>query len=147
MTWQIGVTHYFSLQKAEEELGYKPIVSPQEGMAAMIWYWQDRKRRNVDRPKLYAWLFCVFGLSALIVVNLLPDIGPVRAIALFIFRSMRNVQIASCIVATVHISEAIFAWFLAKKVDSVNARGWFWQTLLLATFSLRLLLARAGPVV
>lgn len=146
--YQIGVAHYFSLRKAEEELGYVRVVSPQEGMAAMISYWQDRKRRNLDGPTIYAWLFCVFGLSSLFALNFLPDISPVtllRAIALFMFRSMRNLQIALCIVATVHISEAIFAWFLAKKVDPVNARGWFWQTLLLATFSLRLLLARAGP--
>ncbi|XP_021717777.1 short-chain dehydrogenase/reductase family 42E member 1-like [Chenopodium quinoa] len=147
--YQIGVSHYFSLQKAEEELGYFPVVSPQEGMETMISYWRERKRRNIDSPKLYAWLFCVFGLSGLFIVNFLPDIGPVtllRAIALLIFRSMRKIRIVSCIVATAHISEAIFAWFLAKKVDPANARGWFWQTLLLATFSLRLLLARAGPL-
>ncbi|XP_019105290.2 uncharacterized protein LOC104900838 isoform X2 [Beta vulgaris subsp. vulgaris] len=146
--YQIGVTHYFSLQKAKEELKYVPLASPQEGMAVMISYWKDRKRRNIDVPKLYAWLFCVFGLSGLFAVNFLPDIGPVtflRAIALFIFRSMKNIRIAFFIVAIAHTSEAIFAWFLAKKVDPINAKGWFWQTLVLATFSLRLLLARAGP--
>ncbi|KAL2895273.1 Short-chain dehydrogenase/reductase family 42E member 1 [Bienertia sinuspersici] len=146
----IGVTHYFSSQKAEKELGYGPKVSTQEGMAAMITYWKDRKRRNIDGPTIYAWLFCVFGLSGLFAVNFLPDIGPVpflRTIALFIFRSMSNLQIASGVVAIAHSLEAIFAWFLAKRVDPANATGWFWQTLLIATFSLRLLFKRAGPAV
>lgn len=136
------------MRKAEEELGYAPVVTPQEGMKATINYWRDRKRRELDGPTIYAWLFCVFGLSGLFAVNFLPDIGPVaflREISLLIFGSMRNLRIALGIVVTAHTSEATFAWFLAKRVDPVNATGWFWQTLLLATFSLRLLLKRAGP--
>ncbi|KAJ6392462.1 hypothetical protein OIU77_026262 [Salix suchowensis] len=44
--YKVGVTHYFSFLKAKEELGYVPMVSPREGMAATISYWQERKRRN-----------------------------------------------------------------------------------------------------
>ncbi|KAL0366516.1 UNVERIFIED_CONTAM: Short-chain dehydrogenase/reductase family 42E member 1 [Sesamum radiatum] len=41
--YKVGVTHYFSFLKAKEELGYIPMVSPQEGMAATIAYWKERK--------------------------------------------------------------------------------------------------------
>ncbi|CAO2817465.1 unnamed protein product [Amaranthus hypochondriacus] len=146
--YQVGVTHYFCQKKAREELGYIPRVSPQEGMSIMISYWRDEKRKSLDCPSIYPWIFCVCGLSCLFAINFLPNIGPItllKDIALFIFRSTRNIQIFSSIVAIGHTSEAIFAWFLAKKVDRTNAKGWFWQTLLLATFSLRLLLKRAGP--
>ena len=30
---KIGITHYFSIQKARDELGYYPVVSLQEGLA------------------------------------------------------------------------------------------------------------------
>ncbi|XP_057516977.1 uncharacterized protein LOC130798119 isoform X2 [Amaranthus tricolor] len=146
--YQVGVTHYFCQKKAREELGYVPRVSPQEGMSIMISYWRHQKKNSLDCPSIYPWIFCVCGLSGLFAINFLPNVGPITLlndIALFIFRSTRNIQIFSSIVAVAHTSEATFAWFLAKKVDRTNAKGWFWQTLLLATFSLRLLLKRAGP--
>ncbi|KAJ6931748.1 hypothetical protein NC652_015051 [Populus alba x Populus x berolinensis] len=44
---QVGVTHYFSFLKA---------------MAATISYWQERKRKTLDRPTIYAWLYVVIGM-------------------------------------------------------------------------------------
>ncbi|KAK4348952.1 hypothetical protein RND71_031707 [Anisodus tanguticus] len=55
--YKVGVTHYFSFLKAKEELGYVPMVSYKEGMTATISYWQERKRRNLDGPTIWAWLF------------------------------------------------------------------------------------------
>lgn len=144
--YKVGVTHYFSLLKAKEELGYVPIVSPREGMAATISYWQDRKRKSLDGPTIYVWLFCLIGLPALFATAYLPDIGPVpilRTIGLFIFKSMWMMRLAFAIAVLAHVSEGVFAWCLAKKVDPANAKGWFWQTLALGVFSLRLLLKRA----
>ncbi|KAJ6930869.1 hypothetical protein NC652_014401 [Populus alba x Populus x berolinensis] len=43
----VGVTHYFSFLKA---------------MAATISYWQERKRKTLDRPTIYAWLYVVIGM-------------------------------------------------------------------------------------
>lgn len=143
---QVGVTHYFSFLKAKEELGYVPIVTPREGMAATISYWQERKRKILDGPTIYAWLFCVLGMAILFCAAYLPDIGPVplfRAISLFFLRSMRVVRTTFLLAAAAHIGEAVYAWKLAKRVDPVNARGWFWQTLALGFFSLRFLLKRA----
>ncbi|CAO2815894.1 unnamed protein product [Amaranthus hypochondriacus] len=144
--YKVGVTHYFSLRKAKEELGYFPMVSPQEGMAKMITYWKDRKRKSLDGPTIYAWLFIVVGMSTLIGVALFPDFGPlslITALALFLYRSLHNIRIICCLAVGAHVVESIYAWNLAKKVDPANAKGWFWQTLALGIFSLRFLLKRA----
>lgn len=143
---QVGVTHYFSFLKAKEELGYVPMVTPREGIAKTISYWQERKRKSLDGPTVYAWLFAVIGMVLLFFVACLPDIGPVphlRAFTLFFFRSMLVARIVLALGVALHIGEAIYAWYLAKKVDPANAKGWFWQTLALGIFSLRLLLKRA----
>ncbi|XP_006301192.2 short-chain dehydrogenase/reductase family 42E member 1 [Capsella rubella] len=144
--YKVGVTHYYSIRKAKEELGYEPTTQPEEAMTKTNSYFKDKKRREVDGPSIYAWIFCVIGLPSIISVAWLPDIGPIpffRVIALFIFRSMLVLRIASGIVVTTHVSEAVYALWLARRVDPKNAKAWFWRTLLLATFSLRLLLKRA----
>ncbi|MCL7027455.1 hypothetical protein MKW94_014799 [Papaver nudicaule] len=144
--YKVGVTHYFSIQKAKEELGYTPHVTPQEGMSKTISYWKERKNRELDGPSIYPWIFCLIGIPWLFAAAFLPDVGPVKpikTISLFFYRSLRNAQIGFVIVTVAHLGEAIYAWYLAKKVDPSNANGWFWQTLILATFSLRFLLRRA----
>ncbi|KAF6174159.1 hypothetical protein GIB67_033691 [Kingdonia uniflora] len=144
--YKVGVTHYFSFLKAKEELGYVPMVSPQEGMSSTITYWQERKRRELDGPTIYAWLFSVIGMSLTFITAFLQDIGPmkpIRYISLFIFRSIEALQIAFYLAVAAHIIEATYAWYLAKRVDPANAKGWFWQTFALGFFSLRILLKRA----
>ncbi|KAL6317312.1 hypothetical protein AAG906_030065 [Vitis piasezkii] len=144
--YKVGVTHYFSYLKAKEELGYVPLVSPREGMAATISYWQERKRRSLEGPTLQTWLFCIIGMFVLFCAAYLPDIGPVpifRAISLFFLRSMAIIRVVFLLATAAHIGEAVYAWHLAKRVDPANARGWFWQTFALGIFSLRFLLKRA----
>ncbi|XP_059461390.1 uncharacterized protein LOC132190417 [Corylus avellana] len=144
--YKVGVTHYFSFLKAKEELGYVPMVTPREGMSVTISYWQQRKRKTLDGPTVYTWLFCVIGMSTLFCAAFIPDIGPVplfRALSLFLFRSMKIVRMVFILATAAHIGEAMYAWHLAKRVDPTNARGWFWQTFLLGFFSLRFLLKRA----
>ncbi|XP_059291895.1 uncharacterized protein LOC132045347 [Lycium ferocissimum] len=144
--YKVGVTHYFSFLKAKEELGYVPMVSYKEGMAATIAYWQERKRRSLDGPTIWAWLFCVIGMSSLFAAAYLPDYGPIpfiRAVHLFFFPSMLVLKLMFVLAAAAHLGEGIYAWNLAKRIDPANARGWFWQTFALGFFSLRLLLKRA----
>nr|GMD25969.1 short-chain dehydrogenase/reductase family 42E member 1 [Ipomoea batatas] len=144
--YKVGVTHYFSYLKAKEELGYIPLVSPKEGMAATISYWQEQKRRGLDGPKILTWVLVVVGMLALFGAAFLPDFGPiplVRALGLLFFRSMWGLRLLFVASVAAHLGEAIYAWLLAKKVDAANARGWFWQTLVLGIFSLRFLLKRA----
>ena len=122
------------------------MVSPREGMAATISYWQDKKRRNLDGPTIYAWLFCVIGMLSLFAAAYLPDFGPiplVRSFSLLFLRSVTALRLLFLMSAALHVGEAIYAWNLAKKVDPANSKGWFWQTFALGFFSLRFLLKRA----
>lgn len=121
-------------------------MSPHEGLAATISYWQDRKRKNLDGPTIYAWFLVVGGMLSVFAAAYLPDFGPVpllRAIALFFFRSMWGIRVVFFLAVAAHIGEGIYAWKLAKKVDPANSRGWFLQTFALGFPSLRLLLKRA----
>ncbi|XP_028092533.1 uncharacterized protein LOC114292704 isoform X2 [Camellia sinensis] len=143
---EVGVTHYFSFLKAKEELGYVPMVSPQEGMAATISYFQERKIRSLDGPTIYTWMFSVIGMTLLFIAAYWPAFGLVsllRDFCLFFFRSMWVMRMVFILATAAHIGEAMYAWHLAKKVDPLNARGWFWQTLALGVLSLRFLLKRA----
>ncbi|KAK6116805.1 hypothetical protein DH2020_049435 [Rehmannia glutinosa] len=144
--YKVGVTHYFSILKAKEELGYRPMVSPQEGMATTIAYWKERKRRTLDGPTIYAWIFVIIGMTILFCGAYMPDIGPIsvfRTIILFFLRSIPTARGVFLVSMVAHIGEAVYAWKLARKFDPANARGWFWQTFALGIFSLRYLLKRA----
>lgn len=140
------MSHYFSYLKAKEELGYRPMVSPQEGMAATISYCKERKRRALDGPTIWEWLFVLIGMNMVFCAAFLPDIGPVplcRAINLFVFRSIHVVRWVYIIATGLHIVEAISAWRVARKCDRALTRYWVLQTFLLGSFSLRYLLKRA----
>lgn len=142
----MGVTHYFSYLKAKEELGYVPVTSPQEGLAATISYWQERKRRELDGPTIFTWAAVTIGMLAVFSAACLPPVGPLKwvlAINLFVFRSMLVIRIVFVAAVAAHAGEAVYAWFLAKKVDPRNATEWFWQTFALGFLSLRFLLKRA----
>lgn len=98
----------------------------------------------MDGPSIYAWLFCVIGMTSLFGAAFLPpDIGIVfflRQICLFVFRSMWMTRLVFFLAAAAHVIEAIYAWCLARRLDPSNSRAWFWQTLALGFFSLRFLL-------
>jgi hypothetical protein len=132
--------------KAREELGYVPMVRPHEGLAATISYWQERKRRELDGPTIFTWLAVTIGMLAVFSAACLPPVGPLKwalAIHLFVFRSILVIRLVLVIAIALHAGEAVYAWFLARKVDPRNATGWFWQTFALGFFSLRYLLKRA----
>ncbi|CAM0948812.1 unnamed protein product [Alopecurus aequalis] len=144
--YEVGVTHYFSYFKAKEELGYVPRTSPQEGLAATISYFQVRKRRELDGPTIFTWLASLGASLAAFSAACLPPVGPLKlvlAIHLFVFRSMLVLRVVLAVVFVLHVLEGIIAWFLARKVDPRNARGWFWQTVALGILSLRFLIKRA----
>ncbi|KAK1421663.1 hypothetical protein QVD17_24167 [Tagetes erecta] len=140
--YKVGVTHYFNYLKAKQELGYTPITSSHQGMAATISFFQDRKQKSLDGPTIYAWLFCVFGMLTVIVAALFP-VPVLRSTCLMIVRSMWALRVLAIWAVSMHVGESIYAWRLAKRVDPENARGWFWQTFALGIFSLKFLLRRA----
>ncbi|EPS73546.1 hypothetical protein M569_01206, partial [Genlisea aurea] len=144
--YKVGVTHHFSLLKAKEELGYRPMTTPQEAMAATISYWKEKKRSTVDGPTIYSYLIIIIGMSTLLFGAFSPNVGPFalcRSICLFFFRSIWMVRLILVLACAAHVAEGVYALQLARKVDSGNAKSWFWQTLLLGIFSLRYLLKRA----
>nr|ATB19688.1 putative NAD(P)-binding Rossmann-fold superfamily protein [Juniperus drupacea]ATB19694.1 putative NAD(P)-binding Rossmann-fold superfamily protein [Juniperus scopulorum] len=146
--YKVGVTHYFSILKANQELGYIPIVKPEEGMKTTITYWKEKKKMELDTPNIFIWLYITLGMFQLFCVAFipLPYLGPlkwVRWLGILLFRSVRNLQILFYVATLLHVGEAIYAYFLAQRVDQANARGWFWQTFALGFPSLRLLLKRA----
>ncbi|CAM0914174.1 unnamed protein product [Alopecurus aequalis] len=144
--YELGVTHYFSYLKAKEELGYVPRTSSLEGLAATISYFQERKRRELDGPTIFTWLASLTASLAAFSAACLPPVGPLKwvlAIHLFVFRSILVLRVVLAVVFVLHVVEGIIAWFLARKIDPRNARGWFWQTVALGILSLRFLLKRA----
>ncbi|PKA56556.1 3beta-hydroxysteroid-dehydrogenase/decarboxylase isoform 1 [Apostasia shenzhenica] len=144
--YKIGVTHYFSYLKAKEELGYVPMISPREGLATTISYWKDRKRRELDRPNIFLRMYVIIGMSALFYTAFLPPVGPLNwlnALGLLIFRSVFGLRLVFYTAVVAHAAEAIYVWFLARRVDPANAGGWFWQTLLFGYPSTALFLKRA----
>ncbi|KAJ0742152.1 putative 3-beta-hydroxysteroid-4-alpha-carboxylate 3-dehydrogenase (decarboxylating) [Helianthus annuus] len=140
--YKVGVTHYFNYLKAKQELGYTPITSPQQGMAATISFFQERKEKSLDGPTIYEWFFCVFGMSAVIIAAAFP-VPLLRSGCLMVLRSMWVLRLLAIWAVAMHVGESVYAWRLAKRVDPQNARGWFWQTFVLGIFSLKFLLKRA----
>ncbi|PRQ19387.1 putative transmembrane protein [Rosa chinensis] len=73
--------HFF---KAKEQFCYVPVVSPQEGMATTISYWQERKGLWMNGPVPFF-----------------------RAIILFLFRSLPIVKVVFLVAAAAHVLEAV----------------------------------------
>lgn len=48
---KIGVTHYFRTDKAERELGWSRVISPEEGMNRMVTYFQDVQQKRKQQQK------------------------------------------------------------------------------------------------
>lgn len=49
---KVGVTHYFRTDKAERELGWSLVISPEEGVNKMVKYWQDiQEEKKKKAPK------------------------------------------------------------------------------------------------
>ncbi|XP_078444040.1 NAD(P)-binding Rossmann-fold superfamily protein [Wolffia australiana] len=142
---KVGVTHYFSYMKAREELGYVPMVSAREGMAATISHWKE-KIEEESGPSVWAWMFSITGMSLTFYAAFLPPWWPlawVNFLANFFFRSLAITRLVFVAAASLHVGEAIYAWNLSKRVDPENSAAWFWQTFALGFSSLRFLLKKA----
>ncbi|KAG0447948.1 hypothetical protein HPP92_028084, partial [Vanilla planifolia] len=147
--FKIGVTHYFSYLKAREELGYVPMVSPQEGLSMTIAYWKERKRREIDRPHILYWISIIAGMSALFYAAYLPLLQPLRwlnFLHLLVFRSLSNIRLVFWLAVAAHFGEAIYVLLKARRLDPANARGWFLQTVILGFPSTNLFNKRARQV-
>ncbi|KAJ7520446.1 hypothetical protein O6H91_19G006100 [Diphasiastrum complanatum] len=146
--YKVGVTHHFSLLKARQELGYVPLVDQKEGIRKTLEFFKEKEKEGVTRPSFICWFLIIFVFFVHFCCAFIPRpfLGPMRWVQSFAIRrndSIKNLQIIFVLAWLIHVLEASYAWRLAKKVDAMNAKAWFLQTLLLGYPSLRLLLKRS----
>lgn len=145
---KVGITHYFSILKSRQQLGYVPFVDKKEGMRQTIEYWKNKHSKDLVSPPLHVWMAITLGMLALFFCAFIPPpfMGVfewLRSLAFFLFRTKAIMQAAFILACALHVGEAMFAWHLASKVDPLNVNGWFWNTLALGFPSLRLLIKRS----
>lgn len=148
MFLQTSVTHYCSTWKARQEIGYVSIVDKKEGIDRTVTYWKERHGRELDGPQLWVWILILGGLIllALCVYVPAPFLGPlecVRSLGLLLMQTQNRMRFTLYMAILAHIVEASYAWLLARKVDPLNAKDWFLQTLALGGLSLKYLFKRA----
>lgn len=56
---QVGVTHYFSIEKARKRLGYMPVVLPDDGTRRLVQYWQERQTAMFEVVS-WVWYACIW---------------------------------------------------------------------------------------
>lgn len=145
--YKVGVTHYFSLLKARQQLGYVPIVDPEEAMKRTITYFKAKQDREVPSPSFLMYFLVISGLIALFISAYVPRKfqGPFilsHYLGLLIFRSTFGMRVAFLVAMAAHALEAKYAWNVALKEDPGNAWQWYWQTFAVGSKSLFLLKKR-----
>lgn len=152
--YKVGVSHYFSIARAQTDLGYKPTVSSQEGGERIA----KRYRSNLsnenffDFPSLQWWFGVVTGMVLTYIVAYAdskgallnsPLIKPINSLALFLFRSQNNLKILFNVALWTHVFESLWAIRLARQEKCANTWYlWGIQTFILGYPSMQLLYKR-----
>lgn len=140
---KVGVTHYFSIDKARRELGYKPRITTAQGAENLA----KRYRATLNNadyfelPALAWWVGVIGGMIlTYIVAYCRPDsylmktafIQAVNALALAIFRSTTNMRWLFWSAVGAHALEACYAVYYARQHGCTNTwLAWGLQTLIL----------------
>lgn len=145
---KVGITHYFSILKARQQLGYVPYIGPKEGLQRTLKFWKMKQAKELTSPELFYWIACLGGMILMLCCAYVPPpymgiFEWVRFMVLFILRSQKVIQVVFILAYIAHLGEGLYAWLLARRVDPANSKGWFWQTVALGYPSLRLLLRRS----
>ena len=109
---------------------------------------------NISQPgsefqpaSLPIWIVVGFGAALLFTTAFLPSVslGPLKFLreGLYVVGPSKTLQSIFYVGAFIHVLEAAFAAYLARRVDPQNQAQWFWQTLFLGFFSLRVLLQKS----
>jgi 3beta-hydroxy-delta5-steroid dehydrogenase/steroid delta-isomerase len=139
--------HFFSIEGAERDFGWRPQVPPEEGhqrCREWVAYLATEERRmmesdEVERPAV-GWQVAVLGgLGLLFALAFVPEahafwrkhVGPMFP--------RRVLQGIAAVAIGLHVGEAGYAYTLAKREGMATAGRWAWQTLLFGYPSLRLL--------
>ena len=141
--------HFFRIDAAARDLGWKPQVGPKEGHARAAAWVQELARRHeehavlheVDRPAV-GWCLAIgsgLGLLFLLAYSSTAyaawrtSVGPMLPQPV-----LRGIALGAI---GLHVGEAAYAFSAARR-NGLNASAWSWQTLLVGYPSLRLLLRR-----
>ena len=155
---KVGVTHYFSIDKAARVLGYAPGVSSRDAMRATARRFAARRGERVEPPALGWWLAVVGGMLLLWAAAFSRlgerDAGAgaadavvraARALGVRLFASRANLRVVFWAAVAAHAVEALVAARIARA-HGVPAAAWAAQTFLLggpSLFALRAALAAA----
>lgn len=148
--YKVGVTHYFSISKAQEELGYRPAITSIDGANRIAKHYEENMpvgENFFEVPDLYWWILIITGLVMLGIVAYDPNccsetslMSGVKWLALTIFREQIVVQVVFWLAMAAHVGEAIYASNLAYHHCHNKWILWGIQTFITGFASLRLLL-------
>lgn len=140
---KVGVTHYFSIDKARRELGYSPTVTTTQGAEKLA----TRYRATLDNadffelPSLLWWVGVIGGMVLTYIVAYSRPGGylmktsfiqAVNSFALAIFQSQTNLRWLFWAAVGAHAVEAAFAVYYARLHGCTNTwLAWGLQTLIL----------------
>lgn len=151
---KVGVTHYFSMDKAKRELGYQPEFDSQVGAARLALHYSKWNDDNYFEIVDWYWYVSIlFGLWLTFRVafydsyanhQLIFGYSFIESLSFTIFRTQQVVQWVFYASIAAHVGEAIVAFYVAKNSFKNTKYLWFLQTVLLGFPSLRLALGRAN---
>lgn len=159
--YKVGVTHYFSIEKAKNELGYEPEVNSHDGAKMMAEYYQLRgalgEHKDFFRVVPLRWYVPILGgLYACYCIAFQDPaswdaIGPtysaimrpLLALGLAIFRTKFMLGVVFYAAVAAHALEAIYAYLVALDMGC-RSTLWLWvvQTFIFGGPSLTILTAR-----
>lgn len=106
-----------------------------------------QSRSEFQPASIQSWVAVTFGAAVLVSTAFLPSVslGPLEFLRQGLYVVGPSEVWKSILYggAFVHVVEAAFAFFLARRIDPQNEAFWFWQTLYLGFFSLSLLLQKS----
>jgi 3beta-hydroxy-Delta5-steroid dehydrogenase / steroid Delta-isomerase len=134
-----ALSHYNRIDKARRDFGWRPRVSPEEGIARMVEPCRQllAERERVERPHWAWWVAILGGMGALALLALSPAAH--AAWAAWLPPRPLLIGILAWAVG-LHVWKALRAVQLAERLGlRRTALAWGWQTFALGFASLRLL--------
>jgi nucleoside-diphosphate-sugar epimerase len=150
--YKVGITHYFSVDKAINELGYKPRFNTTTGSKKIALFYQN-KMNNINFFRFTSlfnitWVTLGMGLLALVAFEKLSQLDScsilisINNFSLLIFKSYYNIKILFYIAWSIHLCEAFYSLYLCYILKCNRKLLWFIQTFLFGGPSLIHLLRR-----
>ena len=144
---KLNSNQWFSIARAEKDLGWVPKVGPEEGMRRCmptVLRLRDTMPR-VHRPHPLWWISIFGGLGLLFTLTFssaayawwVANLTPMFPVVVL--------QWISAGAIALHVGEGLYAYLRAKGAGLPTAAGWGLQTLMLGYPSMRLLLREVRP--